>query len=309
MRKIGLVFSKPKDFVDPLSLMGVKRPTYEDLAKRFKERDSRLVVVSTKGYKGKGEFSWYYRIEPGKVDFTDEAIKLDAAYDRSGGLIFPAEGDDFKVVDNLQFKRFSWNKWKAYQLLGEWMPETYWLGKKENLSKVLPKIKGDWVVLKPFDGLKGKGIYIGPKDKAESFEFLQGRDYLAQEFVDTTSGIVDLAPGVHDLRTVVINGKIVWSHVRTPPRGEYKSNVAGGGSLKEIEVKSIPKEVTNIVQKVVDIIYNRFDNPIFSVDFGVNEDGRPFIFELNDQMGFPRPEMKAKNLFISELVGNILSRI
>lgn len=309
IKKVGIVFSKPKDMADPFALMGAKRPVYEELAGKCLKRGLEMVIVSTKGYKGSGEFDWYYEIRSGKVTFQDKPIKLMMAYDRSGGFRFPVVGDSFKVVDNLEFKKFSWNKWEAYKTLGEWMPKTVWVGKKASLKKSLLEIKGDLVVLKPYNGLKGKGIYIGSKEESESFEFLEARDYLAQEFVDTKQGIFGITTGTHDLRTVIINGKIVWSHVRTPPVGEYRANVAGGGSLTEVDVKLIPESVKYIVQKVSKVLYSRFDNPIYSVDFGLDEQGNPYIFEINDQMGFPRPGMRATGLFLDEMVANFLSKI
>ena len=44
----------------------------------------------------------------------------------------------------------------------------------------------NWVVLKPFNGLKGIGVFIGPKDATKNFRFSEKyKRYIAQEFVDT----------------------------------------------------------------------------------------------------------------------------
>lgn len=86
------------------------------------------------------------------------------------------------------------------------MPRTYWVGQKANLGKVLPKIKTDWVVLKPFNGLKGIGVFIGPKERAKNFSFSRKySSYIAQDFIESAGGIKGLVNGRYDLRVVVIN--------------------------------------------------------------------------------------------------------
>lgn len=302
MSNIGIIFSKPKYFGDPLSIMGLKRPVYEELIIKCKKENMECFIVSTKGYFGDGVFEWYWEAGNGKTKLIEKQAKLDLGYDRSGGISFPIENDNFKVVDNLDFKKFAWNKWEAYQLLSEFMPKTY-------LYKDLKKVETNWVVLKPSNGLKGKGIYIGPKEDAYKFTLLGGRNYIAQEFVDTTKGVPGLTSRAHDLRVVIINGKAVWSHIRIPPVGQYKSNMAGGGSLEEIGLEKIPESVIKVVQKVSKVLYNRFDNPIYSIDFGITEKGKPYIFEINDQIGFPKPEMINKDNFINEMILNFKSKL
>jgi len=45
------------------------------------------------------------------------------------------------------------------------------------------------------------------------------------------------------------------------------------------------------------------------LDFGINEKGEPKIFEINDQIGFPRWEMKNRDVFLKALVENFRSKI
>ena len=92
-------------------------------------------------------------------------------------------------------------------------------------------------------------------------------------------------------------------------RGSFKSNVASGGNLTEVNLETLPNKIKNSVHKISNILYNRYDNPIYSIDFGVNRDGQAFVFEINDQMGFPKKNMVNKNLFLNELVKNIISKI
>ena len=238
-----------------------------------------------------------------------DEIRVDLVYDRSGGLKFPVKNDKLRVIDNYAFKKLAWDKWLAFNEIGEYMPNTFWVGEKNNLKKVLPKIKTDYVVLKPYNGLKGRGVFIGNKEDALDFEFVPGKPlYIAQEFVDTSAGIPTITSGKHDLRVVIINNKPVWSHIRIPVKGTLTANVARGGNLIEVDVDNLPSKVVDIVVKVAKVFYNKFDNPVYSLDFGF-ENGHPKIFEVNDQIGFPKTWMKAKDKFLEELVNNFKSKV
>ena len=91
------------------------------------------------------------------------------------------------------------------------------------------------------------------------------------------------------------------AHVRTPKDGGYLANVAQGGSIKEVELEKIPKPIMEVVLDIQKKIDDKFDNPIYSIDFGVM-DGKPYVFELNDQIGFPREDMASAKNFVSSLV-------
>lgn len=176
---------------------------------------------------------------------------------------------------------------------------------------VLDQIKSDWVVLKPHNGMKGIGVFIGPKEKARLFQFPKKKiysQYVAQEFVDTSAGLPGIVEGKHDLRVAVANGKAVWSHVRTPPPDSFRANVAQGGQIKEVACDNLPGVVKKIVAQIAKRFYQKYDNPIYSIDFGMGKDG-PLIFELNDQIGFPIWEMKAREAFLQAHIKNFASKL
>jgi glutathione synthase/RimK-type ligase-like ATP-grasp enzyme len=128
--------------------------------------------------------------------------------------------------------------------------------------------------------------------------------------VETSGGLPPITSGRHDVRVVVINKKVVWAHVRVPPKGSYKANAAGGGVLREIDYeKEVPDSIKKIVEAVSADFYEKYDNPIYSLDFGMDKSGKPFIFEINDQIGFPRPGMKNGDIFLKELVANFESKL
>lgn len=308
---VGMCFSKEFEGNTPLDHIDVKLPTYFRLLELCRAEGWGAHVLTRKTYKGEGVFDGVWEFGDGKFVRVAKPVKIDLVYDRSAGVAFPPAGDTSVIwVNNRDFKILSWDKWKAYQEIGEYMPTTLIVETEEDIPSVLPKIKTDWVVLKPYNGLKGIGVFIGPKESALSFKFPKNYPkYIAQEFIDTSGGISGVTTGLHDLRVAVVNGKIVWSHVRIPPEGSYKANAAGGGSLTEIDISLIPESVVKITQKVAAKFYREYDNPIYSLDFGMEKDSTPKIFEINDQIGFPKWGMKNRDNFLKSLVYNFSEKL
>ncbi len=309
--KVGIVFSKPLSAGNPLKHMGEKYPVYIRFLEFCQAEGWDVFVLTQKTYLGKGAFGggWVFdKKTKTKFKLTNKILMTDLIYDRTGGLKFPPKEDGLRSVNSREFKILSWDKWSAYQEMKKYMPRTFRVGERRDLAKVLPEIRTQKVVLKPANGLKGIGVFIGAKEQATKFVFPDKYPkYIAQEFVDTFEGIPGITNGLHDLRVVIINGKIVWSHVRIPPRGSLQANVARGGKIKEIDCLQIPDYVTKIVRRIAKSFYVKYDNPVYSIDFGI-EKGKPYIFEINDQIGFPRWEMKARDVFLTELIYNFAQK-
>jgi len=314
MAKIGIVFSRLLEDVNPLEPTGKKYPVYIRFLEFCQVKRWEVFVLTRKTYLGKGIFKggWVFeKKRKNKFKLTNKILKMDLVYDRTGGVKFPPkEGTQMRVVNTQDFKLLCWDKWLAYREIKSYMPQTFWVGERSNLSSVLPKVKTSWVVLKPYNGLRGLGIFIGSKKEALNFKFPEKfKNYIAQEFMDTSGGIPKITKGLHDLRVAVINGQPVWSHLRVPPQGSFRANVAGGGTLMEVDYKLVPNAAKKIVSEIAQKFYQKYDNPIFSLDFGFNPQGQPFLFEINDQIGFPTWEMKKRDLFLKELVKNFAQKL
>lgn len=310
-KKVGICFSRQFEGIGPLDHIGPKRPVYIRLLKLCKKKGWGTFVLTRKTYKGKGVFEGCWKFVDGKFECVAKPVKIDLVYDRSAGVHFPPEGDESLIwVNKRDFKILAWDKWAAFQEVGECMPQTLFVEKESDLENVLSKIKTDWVVLKPFNGLKGFGVFIGPKVEALNFKFPKGyKRYIAQEFVDTSKGILGITKGMHDLRIAIVNGSPVWSHVRVPANGSFMANAAQGGTLTEVDYKKVPQAITNIVDKISKLFFEKYDNPIYSLDFGIGKNGKPYIFEINDQIGFPKWEMKQRDAFLNALVENFKQKI
>ena len=309
MIRFGICFSK--DFVGDNPLEGIitKRKVYLKLLDLCQKEGWETYILTRKTYKKDGIFVGSWKYENKKISQIKTPVRIDIVYDRTAGFKFPPKDEDLIVVDNIDFKKLCWNKWDQYTELKNYMSKTYlWKKSDDNLKEILSKIETDIVVLKPTNGLKGIGVFIGSKEEALGFKRTDA-DYIVQEFIDTKNGIKGITPGRHDLRVVIVNNHPVWSHVRTPVEGTYEANVARGGSINEIELQNIPEGIKKIVEKVSNSFYKKYDNPIYSIDFGIGTDGEPKIFEINDTIGFPRWEMKNRDNFLKELVKNFKQKL
>lgn len=310
-RNVGICFSKEFAGDTPLGHIGTKLPVYLRLLDLIKKQGWEAYVLTRKTYIGDGIFDGVWHYSGTKFEQVGSKVKMNLVYDRSAGVNFPPKNDNGSVwVNNINFKILCWDKWAGHGLIGEYMPQTLLLESEQDIPQVVQNIKTDWVVLKPFNGLKGLGIYIGDKKGATEFRFPENfKRYIAQEFVDTSEGITGITPGKHDLRIAVVNGEVAWCHVRVPLEGTYLANAAQGGNLTEVDYKKVPDEIKKIVAKVSEKFYEEYDNPIFSLDFGMGKGGRPLIFEINDQIGFPKWEMVNRDTFLNALVENFKTKL
>lgn len=308
--KVGICFSKELDGVEPLSHIVSKLPVYIRLLTLMENKGWEVYVLTRKTYKGNGVFEGGWPFKNGEFSITKEILTIDLVYDRTGGVNFPLEDDSLLVVNERQFKVLAWDKWASYQVVGEYMPKTFLVENESEIKEILPKIQTDKIVLKPFNGLKGLGVFIGPKDEALGFKFPEKfNKYIAQEFVDTSLGIPNVTPGLHDLRVAIVNNKPVWCHVRVPAEGTFLANAAQGGNLTEVDYSKVPESIKNVVQKVSKLFAENYDNPIYSLDFGIDIDATPKIFEINDQIGFPKWEMENRDSFLNGLITNFEQKL
>lgn len=308
MKRVGICFSKDFLGADPLGHIGEKLPVYIRLLEMCQKEGWEVYVLTRKTYRGAGIFDGAWLFKNDEFKKKEGAIEIDLVYDRTGGIKFPPAGDNLNVINVRDFKILCWNKWLAYKEIGRYMPKTFWVGKNvKDLEQILVKIKTQVVVLKPYNGLKGMGVYIGPKKNALNFNFSK-KKYIAQEFVDTSGGIPRVVEGLHDLRVAIVNGKAVWCHVRTPMKGSLKANVAEGGTLTEVAYNKVPLYIKDIVEDVANKFYKKYDNPCYSIDFGI-ENGKPFVFEINDAIGFPKWGAKGRDKFLEEMVSSFKSKL
>lgn len=306
-KKIVMYFHKRKLEADPFATFGIKRNVYHDFFKRGMERGFDMYIASGKeNYIGQSSFKNTYQYNGQFFDPCAETLKMDAIFDRSGGMSFPTEDIGHKVLNNIFFKRLCNNKNATQEFIGDFMPKSVRIKTKNELLQQLKSFSPSaLVVLKPANGMCGKGIVIDYPEKIMQEDIEDNREYILQEFVDTSNGIPGIIDGHHDLRIVIVNGKIVLSHVRAPKEGSLLANVAQGGSINEIPIENIPTFIITTVKKIQARIDEKFNYPIYSIDLGIQNKKELFVFELNDQIGFPSEKMKKSTDFIEKILDSL----
>jgi glutathione synthase/RimK-type ligase-like ATP-grasp enzyme len=241
------------------------------------------------------KYAWVYKGKNAKWERVKN-IKPDLIYDKTKARLetyYKKEmiGKDYIFINNLDFTQLIDNKFTTSLIFRKWSKRCWIVNTKEELGKVLSNIKTSRIVLKPLLESGGKDIQILSKREAISKSVID-KTYLAQEFIDSSSGVPGVSKKMHDLRLVIINDKIIYSYIREPRAGSFLANLAQGGTLKIVPLKRIPRSVfpaVNYAHK----IFETFNPRVFSIDFMFDKKGKPWLVELNSMPGlYFTPEEK-----------------
>jgi glutathione synthase/RimK-type ligase-like ATP-grasp enzyme len=239
--------------------------------------------------------AWIYEGEGAKWRKVNN-IKPDLVYDKTKARLetyFKKEiiGQSYSFINNQVFTRIIDDKLIVSMIFEKWSKKNWLIKNLPELKKILPKIKTEKIVLKPISESGGKGIQIIDKNKAMK-KAVMDREYLVQEFIDSSGGVPGISKGMHDLRVVLINDKIIYAYIREPKKDSYLANLAQGGSLSIIQKNKLPAAIGPIISRANEI-FAAFEPRIYAIDFMFDKKGRPWIVELNSMPGlFFTPEEK-----------------
>ncbi len=301
-----MFFNKEKSELNPFNGFGDKEVVYFDFFKQGFKADLDMYLASReKNYLGGLKFKNPLYFDGKKFIQQKTGIEADAIYDRSGGLKFPSTEISSKVLNSLAFKSLCYSKNKMYEIIGEFMPKSFKLKNTKDFRQKLNLFSKDEIaVIKPSSGLKGKGIIIDTVFNIKKSNYVINKESVLQKFVNTSYGIKGVVNGIHDLRIVIVSGNIIFASIRTPKKGSLLTNVAQGGKIEELSLKKIPTSVMLTVSKIQKILDKKFNYPIYSIDFGFEKE-KPYVFELNDQIGFPSKKMKSYSIFNGALIKSL----
>jgi hypothetical protein len=306
-KRVAMYFNQEKNEEDPLAFTEAKQKVYQYFFDYGKSQNLDMFIASGKNnYLGQTIFKNLLFFDGNIFVKKNKPLPIDAIYDRSGGIEFPPKNISPKVLNSRSFKVLCYDKNLMYDQFGEFMPKSFRISNKKDFFKSLSLFdKKNLVVLKPANGLGGKGIFIDFPDKLAALNNNFKKEHVLQEFVDTSRGIPGITSGRHDLRIIIVGGKIVLAHVRTPKAGYLLANASQGGTITEVPLKKIPAKVLCVVKNIQNKIDKKFNFPIYSIDFGISCGKTPYIFELNDQIGFPGPKMHNSKFFIESLIKSL----
>lgn len=287
-KKILIYFTKKEVAADPYAHMPDRREIYWALFQEGRSRgfDMYLGVKPTIHHGGM-EFENVLFFTGEQFELREERVFFDAIFDRSPKKDFPTQDIDSKTLNSLAFKSLANNKDRTYELLKEFMPKTFTLTSKKDFESAIASFRPEeMAVFKPVDGFGGKGVVITEAKNITVHLLTPNKKYILQKFVDTSSGVPGIISGHHDLRIIIVDGSPILLQARSPKPGELRANISQGGQCFEFPYESAPLALRSIVSKVHPLIDATFSSPFYSIDFGIDQDGTPYIFEINDQIGF-----------------------
>ncbi len=280
MKTIAILHSLGEGKRRPFS-EGKMNKAYADFLERGRVCDVKFVLSDYRWY-SKGFVSKCWVFESGwklngktgvdliydKFHTDSKTIRLKKSMEKKPGL-----------VNRVGLEILAKDKLKTYRTFPDIVPRCFLVNNQKEYKKALSKIKADKVVIKPLMGEGGEGICIVNKNKNIRIP----KNTLVQEFIDSSNGIKGLVKGVHDIRVIVINGRIVQCYIRKPRKGLI-SNIALGGRMIFVPNSRIPRKVLGM-KRVIERKLSIFHPRIYTADFLFDGNQRPWLIELNTKPG------------------------
>ena len=251
---------------------------YIELSEKAKKQ--KMNIYFSRGldaYVGKGVFNNCYEFVDKEIKYAGK-IKADAVFDKS---VYLKPDGSYPCINNKVIKNICMDKNLTAEMFPEFSPRTALFEEEKELVNELKKSNGI-VVIKPVDGSAGKGVIIENADKVNTVD-VEAYPVIFQQFIDTSKGIPGIVEGRHDFRVCIVDGRIIYSFVRTPGKGDYRAGLATGGTLSVVDINKVPSEVEDIAT-AIEKEFSKYGHRLYTVD--VAFDGSKFwLIELNSQPG------------------------
>jgi glutathione synthase/RimK-type ligase-like ATP-grasp enzyme len=277
---------------------------YTDLLLAIKSHGAQAYFSTREHYAGNGRFRVAYTADTRAAvsDFrTETEVQADIVYNKGNF----ADVDDIPTLNPPLVHRITSNKAETYAHFPSYQPTTMLCHSAQELAAELLAIPGDKVVLKTLTGNGGHGIHV--VDRADALTVPVVRyPVLLQEFLDTACGIPGMVDGIHDLRVKVGDGKAWGGTLRTPAPGEFRANVAQGGSERHLFPYEIPKEAIAIAMEI-DKYFSEYAR-YYSIDLVRTDRGWKLI-ELNSKPGLSPVDMSQQSAHITSQLAQYLIRL
>jgi len=272
--------------------------SYEYFYSLCKKNDIQMYRASYEWYDYKKhvfKHAWIYEGEGANWKKVRDIIP-DLIYDKTKARLetyFKKElmSERYSFINDLSFTRIIDDKFITSLIFPQWSKKSWVINSKKELALILPKLHSSKIVIKPISESGGKDVQIIKKSEVLRVAGIN-REYLVQEFIDSSKGVPGVSRKMHDLRLVFVNDKIIYAYIREPKKGSFLANLAQGGSLIIVPKNKLPKNLQPII-KSANEIFATFSPRVYSMDFMFDEKGKPWIVELNSMPGlFFTPEEK-----------------
>ena len=237
---------------------------------------------------------------------SNEKVSADIVWDRTSLYSFPLPQNKLNVdiLNTMEFKLISDDKWLSYLNYRDYFPKTVLFVDPEQIQEYIDQIPSEKFVIKPIMEFGGKAVESFHKsdldgiNKYLSEQRVEPRRFILQEFCDVKSGIKGFVEGVHDMRIVSTNNKIIFSYIRKPTNpNEFRANFAVGGTMEEVDPKNLPSDIVDFVKPIIKDAYENYSNPFFSIDIFMTKSGPKVIEITGSALGFPMPDMNIDQFF------------
>ncbi len=234
--------------------------------------------------------AWTY--ENGRWIKIDNPIVPDAIYDKTAGKY------DYKLFDRKMaiarkvpiynhplFRTITNNKLSQYMLFSAHMPATILASNAAEVRSALEQMSGSQTVIKPLHGSGGFGIFIGAKKDVNTASLPY--PVIVQEFIVSTKGIPGFSQRdeVADLRLIYTDHKLVYALSRIAAEGSLFTNFHQGARAVLVPDENIPSRVMEMARDITQTL-KTFPHAHYSLDFIFDDNGRPFLVEMNTTPGF-----------------------
>lgn len=285
MKRVAFYLDKPGAMDYPFNTLTYFQSYAEFTARAAKKGLEVFIVRTPESHLSGTTFRSGWKFIGEELHEVPGPITVDLIYIKSAGPIpdcLPAA----HIMHPPAFDNLCLNKRLTAEVIPEFLPKTLPIN-PENWREALQGIDTNPVVVKVVDGEGGEDVFILPKSEVSPSLFKEGREYVIQEFMDTSAGIPGLTDKPHDLRIFMAEGKPILSYLRFPPPGSLLANVALGGSSQVVDLDDLPSEVLRISQEI-DQRFAHFPDRFYCIDFMIPPTG-PRVVELNSRPGFPHP--------------------
>ena len=227
-------------------------------------------------------------------------VRADLVFEKGG-----FRGRDVMVVNPEYVHKIASSKTETYKMFPGYQPKSVIAESFEAAKRAFEEIPGTLIVVKEPDSNGGRAVQIGEKIKLID-ELPTQYPLIIQEFIDTSIGVPGLVEGIHDVRVKIGGGKIFGGMVRQPAPGEYRANLAQGGSARHLLPDELPAEVIRLGLEV-DCFFEKYPR-YYAIDFANTPTGWKMI-ELNSKPGLSPVSVSAAAKHVIEELANYLIQI
>ncbi|HVC26750.1 MAG TPA: lysine biosynthesis protein LysX [Nitrososphaerales archaeon] len=232
--------------------------------------------------------------------FGDVVLQRCISYYRSAFLTRILENFGIQVINTTKVSEACGNKLVTSMLLakaGVQTPKTYVALSSESVFETAEKM-GYPVVVKPFTGSWGRMVDIAKEPQTlgtiveyrESMQSPVEHMYYIQEYVKRPP---------RDIRLIVAGDEVIASVYRNAPKGEWRTNVARGGTTTAFKLNKEIEDITLRAAKAV-------GGGILGVDAMESKDQGYTIHEVNNTVEFKGAQAATEHRIAKKIVEYVI---